>query len=320
MKYGLNLLLWTDRMHDGMVPVVERVKSLGYDGVEMPIFELNEPLHRQWGQRLDALGLERTAVTVRNAGDNPISPSATVRAAAVDAMKKTKGVTIENAKGGRGRDVIIGNEVDNKLAGNDGDDKLVGKAGNDVIDGGGGRDIAYFAVTRDAASITVGKDAVTVQAGADGIDRLTGVERLAFQDRTLALDTGAGQNAGAVFRLYKMAFARAPDIDGMSYWIAALDEGRLTLRTVAQAFSQSGEFANRFGAEPTPSAMISDFYQTGLGRAGAPDDAAFWRNEVRAGFSMGDLLIAFSESSENVGNLAPLMGQGILIGVTASPV
>jgi len=89
MKYGLNLLLWTDRMHDGLVPVVERVKALGYDGIEMPIFEINEPVHAQWGRRLDDLGLERTAVTVRNAGDNPISPSAPVRAAAVDAMKKT---------------------------------------------------------------------------------------------------------------------------------------------------------------------------------------------------------------------------------------
>lgn len=89
MKYGLNLLLWTDRMHDGLVPVVERVKALGYDGIEMPIFELNESVHAQWGRRLDDLGLERTAVTVRNAGDNPISPSAPVRAAAVDAMKKT---------------------------------------------------------------------------------------------------------------------------------------------------------------------------------------------------------------------------------------
>ena len=89
MKYGLNLLLWTDRMHDGLVPVVEKVKALGYDGVEMPIFELNEPLHAQWGKRLDDLGLERMAVTVRNAGDNPISPSAPVWAAAVDAMKKT---------------------------------------------------------------------------------------------------------------------------------------------------------------------------------------------------------------------------------------
>ena len=89
MKYGLNFLLWTDRMHDGLVPVVERVKALGYDGIEMPIFELNEPLHAQWGRRLDDLGLERTAVTVRGAGDNPVSPSATVRKAAVDAMKKT---------------------------------------------------------------------------------------------------------------------------------------------------------------------------------------------------------------------------------------
>jgi len=89
MKYGLNLLLWTDRMHDGLVPVLEKVKALGYDGVEVPIFELNEPLHARWGRRLDDLGLERTAVTVRNAGDNPISPSATVRAAAVDAMRRT---------------------------------------------------------------------------------------------------------------------------------------------------------------------------------------------------------------------------------------
>ena len=89
MKYGLNLLLWTDRMHEGLVPALERVKALGYDGVEIPIFELNESLHAQWGGRLDDLGLERTAVTVRNAGDNPISPAATVRAAAVDALKKT---------------------------------------------------------------------------------------------------------------------------------------------------------------------------------------------------------------------------------------
>jgi D-psicose/D-tagatose/L-ribulose 3-epimerase len=89
MKYGLNLLLWTDRMHDGMTPIVEKVKKLGYDGVEVPIFELNEPLYKQWGQRFDQIGLERTAVTVRGAGDNPISPSSSVRSAAVDAMRRT---------------------------------------------------------------------------------------------------------------------------------------------------------------------------------------------------------------------------------------
>jgi D-psicose/D-tagatose/L-ribulose 3-epimerase len=89
MQYGLNLLLWTDRLHDGLEPVVDRIKAIGYDGVEIPIFELNAPLHREWGRRLDAAGLARTAVTVRGAGDNPISPSAGVRAAAVDAMRRT---------------------------------------------------------------------------------------------------------------------------------------------------------------------------------------------------------------------------------------
>lgn len=89
MKYGINLLLWTDRMHDGLMPVLDQVKEMGYEGVEMPMFELNESLFTDWGKKLDGLGLERTAVTIRGAGDNPISPSASVRAAAVDAMKKT---------------------------------------------------------------------------------------------------------------------------------------------------------------------------------------------------------------------------------------
>ena len=56
MHYGLNLLFWTDRLHDGLVPVVERIKALGYDGVEIPIFELDEPLHRRWGARFDERG------------------------------------------------------------------------------------------------------------------------------------------------------------------------------------------------------------------------------------------------------------------------
>ncbi|MGA0040990.1 MAG: sugar phosphate isomerase/epimerase family protein [Pirellulales bacterium] len=89
MRYGLNLLLWTDRMHEGMEPIVERVKAMGYDGVEMPMFELNESLYADWGKRLDDLGLARTAVSVRGTGDNPISPSASVRNAAVDSLKRT---------------------------------------------------------------------------------------------------------------------------------------------------------------------------------------------------------------------------------------
>lgn len=88
-KFGMNLLLWTDTLHDGLIPVLESLKSNGYDGVELPIFELDVQKYATWGRRLDELGLARTAVTVRGEGDNPISPSASTRRAGIDASKKT---------------------------------------------------------------------------------------------------------------------------------------------------------------------------------------------------------------------------------------
>lgn len=87
MKYGMNLLLWTGDMHDGMLPILESLKKMGYDGVEIPIFDLNPEKFAMWGKRLDDLGLQRTAVTVRTAADNPISPDAKVRAEGVAKSK-----------------------------------------------------------------------------------------------------------------------------------------------------------------------------------------------------------------------------------------
>ncbi len=87
MKFGMNLLLWTGEMNDEMVPVLESLKSMGYDGVEVPIF--NPDLdYAAWGKRLDDLGLQRTAVTVRTEEDNPISPDAAVRAKGIEGTKK----------------------------------------------------------------------------------------------------------------------------------------------------------------------------------------------------------------------------------------
>ncbi|MGN6544985.1 MAG: sugar phosphate isomerase/epimerase family protein [Aureliella sp.] len=88
MKYGMNLLLWTGELNDTVLPVLEKLKKIGYDGVEIPIFNL-ELDYAAWGKRLDDIGLGRTAVTVRNVGDNPISPDAAVRARGVELNKKT---------------------------------------------------------------------------------------------------------------------------------------------------------------------------------------------------------------------------------------
>ena len=39
MKLGFNLLLWTTHVVDEHVPLFDRLKAVGYDGVEIPLFE-----------------------------------------------------------------------------------------------------------------------------------------------------------------------------------------------------------------------------------------------------------------------------------------
>ncbi len=87
MKFGMNLLLWTGELNESLLPTLEMLKKLGYDGVEVPLFNYDLD-YAAWGKRLDDLGLERTAVTIRNVGDNPISDDATVRSAGVDGNKR----------------------------------------------------------------------------------------------------------------------------------------------------------------------------------------------------------------------------------------
>lgn len=88
MKFGMNLLLWTGAMNDDMIPVVASLKEMGYDGVEIPVFEDNIDLYTQWGAHLKEMGLECTAVTVRGEEDNPISADPAVRALGVENNKR----------------------------------------------------------------------------------------------------------------------------------------------------------------------------------------------------------------------------------------
>ncbi|MHB8612933.1 MAG: sugar phosphate isomerase/epimerase family protein [Candidatus Dormibacteraceae bacterium] len=87
MKYGINLYLWADDMHDGLMPVLEKLKRIGYDGVEVPIFDLDQAKWKQWARRLDDLGLQRTANTVIAPEHNPVSADPAVREAAYRHMQ-----------------------------------------------------------------------------------------------------------------------------------------------------------------------------------------------------------------------------------------
>lgn len=87
MRYGMNLLLWADTLSDEALPLLDQVKQIGFDAVEIPIFEVDVDKYARWGKHLDDAGLARTGVTVRGAEDNPISPDPLVRRKGVEGNK-----------------------------------------------------------------------------------------------------------------------------------------------------------------------------------------------------------------------------------------
>ena len=85
MKTGLNLLLWASHVTEEHFPVLKALKKVGYDSVEIPIFEGDPDHYAMIGAELDRLGLERSAVSVIGpTGKNPLSSDEQDRQAAVD--------------------------------------------------------------------------------------------------------------------------------------------------------------------------------------------------------------------------------------------
>jgi serralysin len=74
-------------------------------------------------------------------------------------------VVIENATGGAGDDVLIGNAANNVLTGNGGVDVLMGRDGNDRIIAGAGNDQAYGGNGLDVISLGDGNDTFYAEAG-----------------------------------------------------------------------------------------------------------------------------------------------------------
>jgi len=147
-------------------------------------------------------------------------------------------------------------------------------------------------------------------AGTLGTSTLTNVERLKFSDTNVALDSGRGQNAGSAYRIYKAAFNRTPDTEGLGFWIKSLDNGN-SLNNVSQGFIGSPEFQRTYGANSSDTTFLSNIYSNVLGRNYDQSGYDFWLNGLKNGLQRDSLLSQFSESVENCANVAPLIGQGI---------
>ncbi|WP_100366326.1 M10 family metallopeptidase C-terminal domain-containing protein [Yoonia maricola] len=88
------------------------------------------------------------------------------------------GVVIENATGGSGDDLLIGNDADNTLTGNGGSDDIYGGQGDDEINTGSGNDYADGNSGSDEINATSGTNTIFGSSGFDAITGGSGVDTI----------------------------------------------------------------------------------------------------------------------------------------------
>ncbi len=87
-KIGFNLLVWSGGLPDTFLPITERLKKIGYDGIECFMEERDTTAYRKLGNHLKNIGLEATCVLGVGPDENPASESKVTRDKAVARLKE----------------------------------------------------------------------------------------------------------------------------------------------------------------------------------------------------------------------------------------
>jgi serralysin len=206
------------------------------------------------------------------------------------------GAVIENAVGGSGSDTLIGNSAANRLQGN---------GGRNVIDGGDGIDTAVYSGNFSAYTVTAsgnGGYTVTSRANPSQSDVLTGIERLALADGTVALaatsladDPLQAQYVALAQKIYVGYFGRPADAGGLANMVAQFAAAKVpttiaeftsayqtndTVKTLLNGFGNSAESATLYHG--TSQEFVTAIYQHLLGRAPHADGLKFWSSALDA--------------------------------------
>jgi hypothetical protein len=179
---------------------------------------------------------------------------------------------------------------------------------NVAIDAGDGVDVVAIPFASSEIGFVKSDGIVFVSVG-DATLTIVDTERLELSDGTLAFDTDG--IAGQAYRIYKAAFNRTPDNDGLKFWIGELDKG-MSLLQAASGFVGSAEFNSAYGGATDNLGIVQKFYQNVLGREGEAGGVSYWTGELDSGSkSTAQVLADFSASPENVAGVAPLISDGI---------
>jgi hypothetical protein len=209
-------------------------------------------------------------------------------------------------------ELITIDTVSATAAGGDGNDLLVGLGSGLSLHGSHGVDTVVYGYSRSAYTVARSQDSTVVTSTswdnpARTGDTLDGVERLMFSDTSVALDIDG--HGGMAYRLYQAAFDRTPDLPGLGFWMAHLDNG-MSLLQVARNFIGSEEFTTLYGASLSNKDFITRLYANVLDRAPDQVGADWWLDKLDRGVERAEVLAGFSESPENQANVLQVIGNG----------
>lgn len=211
-----------------------------------------------------------------------------------------------------GADTVIGNDNHNYLYGLAGNDVLIGGLGNDHIDGGSGLDTVKvdallgsvneknYSITKSSESnwslAYTGPTITTYPPPAtNGTDTLIDIERLKFNDKSIALDLdgNAGKSAKIIGAVLGSAFVSNPLFVGIG--IDYLDKG--------MSYSDLGALALNAVGAVTHDAIVSTLWRNVVGIDANADQKSVYIKMLANGMTAGDLAVLASDFSLNTNNI-----------------
>ena len=241
---------------------------------------------------------------------------------------------IENAVGGAGNDVLVGNDYNNVLNGGGGDDNLAGGSAGDTLIGGDGIDTVSYYSSGAGVNVNLNLTGAQTSPGDASGDVLSGIESIdgssigsdvligdantncingrggsdnligGAGDDTLIGGDGTALNSAqaSVYRLYQATLNREPDLAGLRHWETALNGGQ-SLAQITSGFLGSPEFQGTYGALNNTQ-FVTLLYNNVLHRAPDANGFSYWLNLLNTGATRSTVVDGFSESLEFINSTA----------------
>lgn len=227
-----------------------------------------------------------------------------------DTLRIDASTWIENATGSAYDDVLTGNMLNNLLAGGAGNDMLRGQGGNDILVGGTGIDTAIYQGSKASFRIERIADGyrVTDRSGTEGTDLISGVERLAFADRHVALDLDGNAGLAAKILGAIVGTAAIQNASHLGRVLGQLDSGHSASQVADYVIDAA------LGVPHTHESFVALLYANVTGVAPDSTDLAYYTRLLDTGMaSQSSLALLAAEGGANLAriDLTGLANQGL---------